>query len=150
MRTEIDTFTAHLDRIPRESPLADLCREFVQGELIPMTDAIHVGLGEGIAVVVSPVFWVWAGIKLDALRNRKETQEVQVRIEMILKLQEGGMDIARAERMVEKMLMQIGKRNKEDPAIKSLLQIVSTVKGLKTPSETTELTERTTQIEPKT
>ena len=73
-----------------------------------------------------------------------------MRIEMILKLQEGGMDTARAERMVEKMLLQIGKRNKEDPAIKSLLQIVSTVKGLKAPSETTELTERTTQIEPKT
>ncbi len=141
MTTEVDTFSAYIDHILSESPLAALCREVVEGELMPMTDAIHVGLEEGLALVASPILWVWASIHLDALRNRKETQEVQLRLDMILKLQEDGYSRVNAERLVEKMLNAVGRRNKDDPSIKSLLQIVSTVKGLKPPLHPAELIE---------
>lgn len=141
MTNETDTFAAYLDRIPSASPLAEMCREVVQGEMLPMTDSIHFGLEEGVVMTVVPVFWLWAGIYLDALRNRKESQEVEYRLNMILRLQEQGYSRTHAERLVEKMLNAVGKRNKEDPAIKSLLQIVKVVKGLEPQSHIAELIE---------
>lgn len=145
MTTEVEIFTAYLDRIPPESDLADLCREIVQGEIRPMTDAFHPGLlEEGLALVAASPLWVWLCIELDSLRNRREAQEAERRIAMVLKLQEYGYDKERAERLVEKTLNSIRKRNKESPAIKSLLQIANTMKGLEAPSPTSELPEDST------
>lgn len=141
MTDELRTFQAYLDRVSPESPLADLCREVIEGEMRPMTDSVHLGLEEGLALIASPPLWVWAAIQLDALRNRKETQEAERRITMILSLQNSGYSREHAEQLVDKTLNAIRKRNKEDPAIKLLLQIASVVKGLKLPSHAMELTQ---------